>query len=164
MPFTLLLPVPALLARLGSRYRRGVSDWRSATGLPAHRLIGSRPRSREGHSVSRQYAAGGQTDRLDVRLPARQPASNTAAHADDPHLGHVALQQGIGRLGGGMRDEDDVIRIKVVPREELLEALNRHVFESGIAAPGETIAVAFGAPIPARTPGNTLRLHKVTDS
>ena len=70
-------------------------------------------------------AAAVQQNVADLGLALGQhTAQAAAAHGENTHLGHVALDQGVGRLGGGVGDEDHVFGGDAVLGQAVLEALN----------------------------------------
>jgi len=54
--------------------------------------------------------AGRQLDRRDPGLRFRQMSRGLSGHGDDADLGHIAFEQGIGRLGGRVRQEHHLLR------------------------------------------------------
>ncbi len=66
-----------------------------------------------------------QDDVLQVQLRFGQPALEAAAgHADDADLRHVALDEGVGGLRGGVRHEHDVFGGDIVLAQAVLKALH----------------------------------------
>ena len=82
-------------------------------------------------------ASAVQQDVADPGLALGQHARDTAAaHAQDADLGHVAFDQSIGCLGGGVGNEDNIIGINVIFGQAVLEALDN--------AGGNTLLVIVG--------------------
>ena len=78
-----------------------------------------------------------QDDVLQVQLALCQEAFQTAAcNTDDTDRSNVALDEGVGCLGGGVRNEDDVLRGNVV--------LGHAVFEGLHNAGGNAVLVVVG--------------------
>jgi hypothetical protein len=71
--------------------------------------------------LRRQEPAGGEFDRADRGLTARQQWFQPARHADDAYDRHIAFEQGIGRLGRAVGEEDDVDRIDGGALEDIAE-------------------------------------------
>ena len=71
-----------------------------------------------------QKLAGGQLDAAHLGLTLGPLTLQAGAHAHNAHLGHVALQQGVGGLGGAVGDEHHIVRIDVILRQHLADDLD----------------------------------------
>ena len=75
--------------------------------------------------VGPQDLARAQGDVLDGGLlPGQHGPHRASAHAHDPHRGHVALQEGVGRLGRAVGEEDDIFGVDGKILQRTLKYMN----------------------------------------
>ena len=75
---------------------------------PGEKPIGAQP-----DVLRREAPLRSQPDRWNPGRPTGQPALYPLATGQNRHSRHIALQQGIGRLGRAMSDEGDILRREV---------------------------------------------------
>ena len=80
---------------------------------------------------------GAEVNVLQIRLRLGDPAAGAfAADADDADLCDVALDQGVRGLRGGVRDEDDILRVDVIFFQAVFERLHNAGGNAGLVVVG----------------------------
>jgi hypothetical protein len=104
--------IAALIAAVRVRAR---SPYIVDTSLPQ---VAARPRERASSTNGGEVHARGERDRREAHRRTRE----AAAEAHDAHARHVAFEQRVRRLRGGVRDERDVVRVDRVLAQQALQS------------------------------------------